>query len=399
MERLMNLFSTILITSGHLERRISRIDNRCWTMSVKHLQDSDRINDFFARIKLVNYVYSILFELHRDFFPSELINVRGSMNAFLATIHNYLHLSDDFTFDSNKLQNIIKQRKKRYNTVEIVENSPLNYISTNVYKKTTFRETKTTKKNINYYVSPDITEENILRTLDSLMENVMSGGTFDDQLKCLMNKFSEFEIPRLRQVTINSNGIFFIDMHMKLHKPFIYLYQTACLCMNQKALAKKNRETIGHAVKNFCREINGEALLPEVGNNDVDMVEQINELTPEELEIIDAFENFEMEQFLKSEIYNHDEAVAAKILKFLNDNEEIRIAEKNLNDSKRKMRKMRRMEEKKRSEKGEKEEKREEEKGSEEEEGKERKEEEERKVKKKEGGEDPKKILPMVRKI
>uniref|UniRef100_A0A0K0FB88 DDE Tnp4 domain-containing protein n=1 Tax=Strongyloides venezuelensis TaxID=75913 RepID=A0A0K0FB88_STRVS len=108
----MNLFFTILITSGHLERRISRIDNRCWTMSVEHLQDSDRINDFFARIKLVNYVYSILFELHRDFFPSELINVHGSMNAFLATIHNYLHLSDDFTFDSNKLQNIIKQKKR-----------------------------------------------------------------------------------------------------------------------------------------------------------------------------------------------------------------------------------------------------------------------------------------------
>uniref|UniRef100_A0A0K0FB89 Uncharacterized protein n=1 Tax=Strongyloides venezuelensis TaxID=75913 RepID=A0A0K0FB89_STRVS len=181
--------------------------------------------------------------------------------------------------------------------------------------------------------------------------------------------------------------------------------------MNQKALAKKNRETIGHAVKIFA----------EVGNNDVDMVEQINELTPEELEIIDAFENFEMEQFLKSEIYNHDEAVAAKILKYLNDIEEIRVAEKNLNDSKRKLELegQRLMNEiacrkaalpnfyhylceneeneenggKKRSEEGEKEEKREEEKGSEEEEGKERKEEEERKSEEKRGRGRPKKNL------
>uniref|UniRef100_A0A0N5CIH7 Uncharacterized protein n=1 Tax=Strongyloides papillosus TaxID=174720 RepID=A0A0N5CIH7_STREA len=44
-----------------------------------------------------------------------------------------------------------------------------------------------------------------------------------------------------------------------------------------------------------------------------------------------------MEQFLKSEIYNHDEAVVAKILKFLNDIEGIRVAEKNLSDSKRKV--------------------------------------------------------------
>uniref|UniRef100_A0A0K0FPR3 Secreted protein n=1 Tax=Strongyloides venezuelensis TaxID=75913 RepID=A0A0K0FPR3_STRVS len=108
MQRLMNLFSIIVFTSGHLEREIFKINSGCWTTSVEHLQDSDRINNFFG------------------LFPCELLNVRGSTNAFLATIHNYLHLSDDFTFDSNKLQNIVKQRKKRYNTVEIVENSPQN---------------------------------------------------------------------------------------------------------------------------------------------------------------------------------------------------------------------------------------------------------------------------------
>uniref|UniRef100_A0A0N5C1C2 Uncharacterized protein n=1 Tax=Strongyloides papillosus TaxID=174720 RepID=A0A0N5C1C2_STREA len=281
MDRLMNLFSTILITGGHLERRFSKINNRCWTMSVEYLQDSDRINNFFVRIKLVNYVYSILYELHRDFFPSELINVRGSMNVFLATIHNHLHLSDDFAFDSNKLQNIIKQRRKRYNTVEIVENSPLNKIFKAIYmfpnpiiacKKQHSEKQKQFKKNIYYHVSPDITEENILRMLESIMENTMSGGTFDDQFKCLMDKFGKFEIPRLRQ------------------KPFTYLYQTVCLCMNQRALAKKNRETIGIAVRNSCREMNREALLPKVGNNDVIMVELVYQLTPKELQIIDRFE-------------------------------------------------------------------------------------------------------------
>uniref|UniRef100_A0A0N5CIT2 Transposase n=1 Tax=Strongyloides papillosus TaxID=174720 RepID=A0A0N5CIT2_STREA len=77
---------------------------------------------------------------------------------------------------------------------------------------------------------------------------------------------------------------------MKIQKPFTYLYQTVCLCMNQRALAKKNRETIGIAVKNFCREMNGEDLLPEVEDNDVIMVEQIDQLTPEEHQIIDTFE-------------------------------------------------------------------------------------------------------------
>uniref|UniRef100_A0A0K0FPR5 Phage protein n=1 Tax=Strongyloides venezuelensis TaxID=75913 RepID=A0A0K0FPR5_STRVS len=118
----------------------------------------------------------------------------------------------------------------------------------------------------------------------------MIGETFDDQFKCLMNKFSKFEIPRLRQVTINSNGTFFIDMQMKLQKPFTYLYQTVCLCMNQTALVKKNRETIEIAVKNFCREMNGETLLPKVRDSDIIIVEQVDKLTPKEIQIIDAFE-------------------------------------------------------------------------------------------------------------
>uniref|UniRef100_A0A0K0FBC8 Uncharacterized protein n=1 Tax=Strongyloides venezuelensis TaxID=75913 RepID=A0A0K0FBC8_STRVS len=44
-----------------------------------------------------------------------------------------------------------------------------------------------------------------------------------------------------------------------------------------------------------------------------------------------------MKQFLKNEIYNHDEAIVTKILKLWKDIEEIRVAEKNLNDSKEKV--------------------------------------------------------------
>uniref|UniRef100_A0A0K0E4V9 Uncharacterized protein n=1 Tax=Strongyloides stercoralis TaxID=6248 RepID=A0A0K0E4V9_STRER len=118
MDRLINFFTITLISSEKLENRIEKINNKCWKTSIEYLQNSDTIGNFFANRKLVNYVYSILYELHRDLFPEEMKKIRGSMKAFLITIHNFLLLSKEFTFDSSKLQNIVKQRKKRYDNID-----------------------------------------------------------------------------------------------------------------------------------------------------------------------------------------------------------------------------------------------------------------------------------------
>lgn len=117
MERLVNFFRNTMIENGNLNERVERLNNNSWNASMEYLRDGNSIGRFYENGKLVNYVYATLYEFHRDFFPKELNRVRGSMAAFLKTIHGFLFLSDNFAFDAAKLQNIIKHRKRRYNAI------------------------------------------------------------------------------------------------------------------------------------------------------------------------------------------------------------------------------------------------------------------------------------------
>uniref|UniRef100_A0A0K0ES43 Uncharacterized protein n=1 Tax=Strongyloides stercoralis TaxID=6248 RepID=A0A0K0ES43_STRER len=141
----------------------------------------------------------------------------------------------------------------------------------------------------NYYVSPNVSEGKLKEAFYMVLNYVTPTGTFEEKFQNLMNKFYDFEILRLRKVTINSNGIFFDDK-LKIQKPYVFLYQIVCLAMDQVALARKNRETVGDAVKNLWKQINGE---PEEIINEVDdvaMVDAEEELTNEELQLLENIE-------------------------------------------------------------------------------------------------------------
>uniref|UniRef100_A0A0K0E5Z3 CDT1 domain-containing protein n=1 Tax=Strongyloides stercoralis TaxID=6248 RepID=A0A0K0E5Z3_STRER len=78
MQRLENFFHKTLIKNGVLNERILKLDYNCWRVSLEYLRDCTTVQKFFSYTKLVNYMYSTLYELHRDLFPSELIRVRGN---------------------------------------------------------------------------------------------------------------------------------------------------------------------------------------------------------------------------------------------------------------------------------------------------------------------------------
>lgn len=82
-----------------------------------------------------------------------------------------------------------------------------------------------------------------------------------------------------------------IFRRMKIEKPYKFLYQLVCLAMEQKALAKKNREVLAPSVQLYWRQLNGEDGVEEEVIIEEGEPEPDGELTAEEQEILNALEN------------------------------------------------------------------------------------------------------------
>uniref|UniRef100_A0AAF5DMT0 Uncharacterized protein n=2 Tax=Strongyloides stercoralis TaxID=6248 RepID=A0AAF5DMT0_STRER len=262
------------VENGVLNERILKLDNNCWKASLEYLRDSTTVEKFFSNTKLVNYMYSTLYELHRDLFPSELIRVRGSMSSFLKTIHGFLFLTNEFTFDSGKLQNIIKHRKRRYNLIKSPEVVPDNSVFKMLYKLPN-------PMHVFKYL-----EENVL--LDKLKKNYDVG--LVREYAFYIGTVEVYKDRDLRNTLIWFLKFNIVLRRMKLEKPYKHFYQLICLAMDQKRIAKKNREKIAVSVENYWKQVNGENIVEEeTAAKIIPKIEE--ELNAEEQQILDALEN------------------------------------------------------------------------------------------------------------